>query len=112
MKRYRLIAKELILAITVMVLSSSNLSAQDQNDRPGGLFGNPVPIASNGLMDRDNGLFEGAINGQGFGETNIDITGQTFGTPLNGGLFVLLMASAGYGALKTRKNKIGKEKQV
>lgn len=112
MKRYRLKAKELILAIAVMVLSSSHLSAQDWNDRPGGLFGDPVPVASNGLMNRGRTLFEGNINGQGFGETNIDITGQTFGTPLNGGLFVLLMASAGYGALKTRKNKNRKEKQI
>ena len=113
MKKYRLKAKELILAMAVIMMSSSHLPAQDQNDRPGGLFGNPIHVASNGLMNRGRGFFEGNINGQGFGETNIDITGQTFGTPLNGGLFVLLLAGVGYGALKTRKQKqIGKEKQA
>ena len=112
MKRYKLKSKKLILAIAVIILSSFHLPAQDQNDRPGGLFGDPVPSASNGLMNRGRTLFEGNINGQGFGTTGADITGQTFGTPLNGGLFVLLMASAGYGALKTRKNKNRKEKQI
>jgi hypothetical protein len=63
-------------------------------------------------MNRGRTLFEGNINGQGFGTTGAEITGQTFGTPLNGGLFVLLIASAGYGALKTRKTKNRKEKQV
>ncbi len=112
MKKYRLKAKELILAIVIMLLLSSNLSAQEWNNRQGGLFGDPVPSASNGLMNRGRTLFEGNINGQGFGTTGAEITGQTFGTPLNGGLFVLLIASAGYGALKTRKTKNRKEKQV
>ena len=112
MKRYSLKTKVLVWAMVSLLLSSSHLSAQERNDRPGGLFGNRVPSASNGLMNRGRDLFEGNINGQGFGTTGADITGQTFGTPLNGGLFVLLMASAGYGALKTRKTKNRKEKQV
>lgn len=109
MKKYELKTKVLILAIIVGLLSSSRLSAQVQNNRPGGLFRDPVST-SNGLMNRGNGLFESHINGQGFGETNVDITGQTFGTPLNGGLFVLLMAGVGYGTLKTRKKQNRKEK--
>lgn len=112
MKKYRLKAKVLVWAMVALLLSSFHLSAQVQNDRPGGLFGDQVPSTSNGLMNRGRTLFEGNINGQGFGATGADIIGQTFGTPLNGGLFVLLMAGAGYGVLKTRKNKIGKEKQV
>lgn len=109
MKKYKQKAKLLILAIVVGLLSSFRLSAQVQNNRPGGLFGDPVPT-SNGLMNRSNGLFEGNIYGQGFGETNVDITGQTFGTPLNGGLFVLLLAGVGYGTSKTRKKQNRKEK--
>lgn len=112
MKRNRLKAKMLVWAMVSLLLSSSHLFAQVQNDRPGGLFGNQVPSASNGLMNRGRDLFEGNINGQSFGASGADLTGQTFGTPLNDGLFVLLMASAGYGALKTRKNKNRKEKQV
>jgi hypothetical protein len=112
MKKYRLKTKVLVWAMVALLLSSFHLSAQVQNDRPGGLFGDPVPSTSNGLMNRGRTLFESNINGQGFGATGADITGQTFGTPLNGGLIVLLMAGAGYGVLKTRKNKIGKEIQI
>lgn len=110
MKKYRLKTKVLVWAMVALLLSSFHLSAQVQNDRPDGLFGDPVPSASKGLMNRGRNLFEGNINGQGFGTTGADITGQTFGTPLNGGLIVLLMASVGYGVLKTRnKKQIGKE---
>ena len=112
MKKYRLKAKVLVWAMVALLLSSFHLSAQVQNDRPGGLFGDPVPSASNGLMNRGRTLFEGNINGQGFGTTGADITGQTFGTPLNGGLFVLLMAGVGYGTFKTRKKQNRKEKQI
>ena len=110
MKKYRLKAKVLVWAMVALLLSSFHLSAQVQNDRPGGLFGDPVPSTSNGLMNRGRTLFEGNINGQGFGATGADITGQTFGTPLNGGLFVLLLAGVGYGTSKTRKKQNRKEK--
>lgn len=87
------------------MLLSSNLSAQEQNGRPGGLFGEAVPTESNGLMDRSEVSAGGYFTGQGFGATNGNITGQTFGdnAPLGGGLFVLLAAGAGYSTIKSRK---------
>lgn len=39
-----------------------------------------------------------------FGNPNgSDLTNQTFGAPIGSGLFVMLMAGAGYAALKTNK---------
>ena len=93
------------LVVAVGMLLSANLSAQEQNGRPGGLFGTSVPTASNGLMDRSEVSAGGYFTGQGFGATNGNITGQTFGdnAPLGGGLFVLLAAGAGYSTIKSRK---------
>ena len=83
----------------------SHLPAQEQNGRPGGLFGESAPTASDGLMRRNEGTAGGYFTGQGFGATNGNITGQTFGdnAPLGGGLFVLLEAGDGYSTIKSRK---------
>ncbi len=44
------------------------------------------------------------MTNQAFGTPNgSDLTNQTFGTPIGSGLFVMLMAGAGYAALKTNK---------
>ena len=44
------------------------------------------------------------MTNQTFGNPNgSDLTNQTFGTPIGSGLFVMLMAGAGYAALKTNK---------
>ena len=100
--------KTLMLSLLVAagMLLSTNLSAQEQHGRPGGLFGEQPGTSQNssGLMDL-RGTVGVDINGQGFGETNGDITGQTFGTPLGSGLFVLLAAGVGYSALKTKKKQ-------
>lgn len=98
------------LVVTAGMLLSTNLSAQEQNGRPGGLFGTSVPTASNGLMDRSEVSAGGYFTGQGFGATGAEITGQTFGAPLGSGLFVMLAASAGYATIKSKKKQIRKEK--
>ena len=62
--------------------------------------------------NRDVGsTFYGDITGQGFGATNGNITGQTFGdgAPMGSGLFVLLASGAGYAILKSRKKQNRKE---
>lgn len=92
-----------------MLLFSTNVAAQEQNGRAGGLFGGSAPTTSNSLMDRSSGTVGGNFTGQGFGATNGNITGQTFGTPLGGGLFVLLAAGASYATLKSKKKQNGKE---
>ena len=94
------------LLVAAGMLLSTNLSAQEQG-RPGGLFGGPSSIPSNGMMGRGSGSALGDLTGQGFGGTNGDITGQTFGddAPLGSGLFVLLAAGAGYATMKSRKKQ-------
>ncbi len=101
------------LLIAAGMLLPMNLSAQEHNGRPGGLFGVAVPTESNGLMGRSESTAGGHFTGQGFGATNGNITGQTFGdnAPLGSGLFVLLVAGAGYATIKSReKHQNRKEK--
>ena len=101
--------KVMLLAMAAVLLSFANVSAQEQHSRQGGLFGENTSNISNGLMDRNRSTIGGDLNGQtfGFGATNGNITGQTFGndTPLDGGLFVLLAAGVGYAKLKTKKTQ-------
>ena len=100
------------LLVAMGMLLPSHLPAQEQNGRPGGLFGEAASAASDGLMRRNEGTAGGYFTGQGFGATNGNITGQTFGdnVPLGGGLFVLLAASTGYATIKSRKKQNRKEK--
>ena len=98
------------LLVAAGMLLSTNLSAQEQ-DRPGGLFGEPSVTPFNGMMGRGSGSAGGDLTSQGFGSTNGDITGQTFGdgVPLGSGLFVLLAAGAGYATMKSRRKQNRKE---
>ena len=93
------------LMMATGMLLSNDLPAQELNGRPGGLFGENSPSASNGLMDRSSGTAGGYFSGQGFGATGAELTGQTFGAPLGSGLFVMLAAGAGYATLKSKKKQ-------
>ena len=105
MNKFRL--KMLMAAMAAGLLGSPALSAQEQNGRPGGLFGENNASTSNGLMGRSGGTAGGYFTGQGFGATGAELTGQTFGeeAPLGSGLFVMLAAGAGYATLKSRKKQ-------
>ena len=98
------------LLIAAGMLLPMNLSAQEHNGSPGGLFGVAVPTESNGLMGRNESSAGGYFTGQGFGATSGNITGQTFGAPLSSGLLVMLAAGAGYATIKSRKKQNRKEK--
>jgi len=91
--------------VAMSMLLAADVSAQSQ-ERPGGLFGS-MSNASNtsGMMNRSNDMVGSNLNGQGFGATEGNITGQTFGAPLGSGLFVLLVAGAGYATLKAKKKQ-------
>ena len=106
MKKTRKKAVVFSLLVAMGALLSANLPAQSQ-ERPGGLFGSRSNNPSNGMLNRDVDVVRSNLNGQGFGATNCDITGQTFGdnVPLGGGLFVLLAAGAGYATIKSRKKQ-------
>ena len=87
----------------------------------GGLFQRgeePEGVMSSGGALLTNQTFGNLENGnvvtnQTFGNPTegVNVTNQTFGAPLGGGLFTLLLASAGYAATKSNKrnNKSKKE---
>lgn len=112
MKKNKLKKKALVLlaAIAVMLLLPQHLSAQD-----GGLFGLGK---SSGYTEKTGVMGRGATGGgfnittQQFGSDDnggYNITTQQFGqeVPVSGGLAILVMAGAGYAALK-RKQKYQK----
>lgn len=92
--------------VAMGALLPTNLPAQSQ-ERPGGLFGSRSYNPSNGTLNRGRDVVGNNLYGQGFGATNCDITGQTFGdnAPLSSGLFVLLAAGASYATIKSRKKQ-------
>ena len=98
--------KKKLLAL-VMVLSMPIIASAQ-----GGLFQRGEESSENAGFLRNGG---GAINvtNQTFGHPmeGVDVTNQTFGVPLGGGLFTLLLAGAGYAAMKSNKrnNKSKKE---
>ena len=106
MKKARKKAIVFSLLVAMGALLPANLPAQTQ-ERHGGLFGSSSDNSSTGMLDRSVDVVGSNLNGQGFGATNCDITGQTFGddVPLGSGLFVLLAAGVGYATIKSRKKQ-------
>ena len=104
MKKTRKKAIVFSLLVAMGALLPADIPAQE---RPGGLFGSASDTPSNGMLNRGRDVVGSNLYGQGFGATNCDITGQTFGdnAPLGSGLFVLLAASAGYATIKSRKKQ-------
>jgi len=91
-------SKRKIIAIVFALSLPFSVLAQ------GGLFqrGDGNTDQNTGLMR--NGEATVMMTNQAFGNPNgSDLTNQTFGAPIGSGLFVMLMAGAGYAALKTNK---------
>lgn len=97
----KIIAIVLALSLPFSVLAQGGLFQRGEN--PEGLrssdaatltnqgFGNPISGSS-----LTNNAFGNYVEGS-------NLTNQTFGVPIGSGLFVMLMAGAGYAALKTNK---------
>ena len=83
-----------ILAMAAGLLLSTSLSAQEQNNRQGGLFGheNITENTERGLMNRSN--VSGGLDNQAFGQN----------VPLGSGLLVLFGAAAGYAIIKKKED--------
>ena len=87
-----------VIAILVALSLPFSVLAQ------GGLF-----QRGDGNTDQNSGLLRNGeatitMTNQAFGNPNgSDLTNQTFGAPIGSGLLVMLMAGAGYAALKTNK---------
>lgn len=113
--RAKLERKDRWLLLTMMLALFLPMSAQP--NEPQGLFGRGgnrdsdgvsnqgFGTTQGGLMNQGFGATDGNVTNQGFGGTQGGVTNQTFGTPLGSGLFVLLVAGAGYATLKTKKSK-------
>lgn len=117
MKKNKLKKKALVLlaAIAVMLLLPQHLSAQD-----GGLFGLGK---SSGYFEKTGVMGRGATGDGGFNITTqqfgsdenggYNITTQQFGqeVPVSGGLAILVMAGAGYAALKRKQKSEDRSKK-
>ena len=68
------------------------------------LYYGQTDAANKSMLLRDDEVM-GSLSNQGFGNPigGSDLTNQTFGAPLGSGLFILLLAGAGYSVLKTNK---------
>ena len=99
-ERMILLAMSFVLSIPIVA------SAQ------GGLFQRGEESSQNAGFLRNGGEAISLTN-QAFGNPTdgVNVTNQTFGVPLGGGLFTLLLAGAGYAAMKSNKrnNKNTKE---
>ena len=90
------------------------LSIPTMASAQGGLFQRGEESSENAGFLRNGG---GAINvtNQTFGHPTegVDVTNQTFGAPLGSGIFTLLVASAGYAAMKSNnRNKKSKKENL
>lgn len=83
-----------ILAMVAGLFLSASLSAQEQNNRQGGLFGqeNTTENTERGLMNRSN--VSGGLNNQAFGQN----------VPLGSGLVVLFGVAIGYAIIKKKED--------
>ena len=99
--------KNRLLLLAMMLALFLPMTAQPDGSH--GLFGrggNRDDIGVSGsVVNQGFGATDGNVTNQGFGGIDGGITNQTFGTPLGSGLFVLLVAGAGYATLKTKKRK-------
>ena len=92
--KFRMKIKMPIMAIVAMLLLSTSLFAQEQNNKQGGLFsrGNTADYTERGLMNRSN--VSGGLNNQAFGQD----------VPLGSGLLILFGAAAGYAIIKKKED--------
>ena len=101
------------LLVVVGMLLPTNLCAQEQKGRPGGLLGSERNVENYSFLGRGGSLFSWAIDEEDFGSTpEGDINVEDFGTPLGSGIVVLLVTGAGYATLKSKKqNETNKNKE-
>ena len=108
-----------VFVLAMWLLMPLTMVAQQEVFR--GLFGREADpyddieiteyVMNRDLDETQGGLFQGFgkadgdLNYQGLGSTGGDITNQTFGeeTPLGNGLLILLVASAGYATITSKK---------
>jgi hypothetical protein len=100
-KKSIVIAMMLALALPISTFAQGGLFQRGDGNE---LYYGQTDVANQSLLLRD-GEAMGSLSNQGFGNPigGSDLTNQTFGAPLGSGLFVLLLAGAGYFVLKSNK---------
>ena len=87
--------KTSILVMAIGLFLSLSLSAQEQNNHQGGLFGRENAVErteTRGLMNRSS--VTGNLNNQAFGQD----------VPLGSGLLIFLGATVGYAIIKKKED--------
>ena len=107
-KKLRIVAMMLALALPVSLLAQGGLFQRGDNDES--------HLGQNGEANKSmlmrNGETGTTLSNQGFGNpvNGSNLTNQTFGAPLGSGLLIMLLAGAGYSAMKSnKKNNENKE---
>ena len=102
-KKLKTVTLMLALALPVSLMAQDGLFKRGASGGQNDDFNNP-------MMHR-SGETSTHLSNQGFGNPNgSDLTNQTFGAPIGSGLLIMLLAGAGYSAMKTnRKNNKNKE---
>lgn len=100
----------LSLAMAVALLLPMTMLAQESRNTHGGMFGTNPQTESTGLM-KGSGLMrsnadDSSLGNQAYGATDGGLTFDTFGetAPLGSGIAILLLAGAGYVALKKKED--------
>lgn len=99
--KWKVTALLLALLLPFGALAQGGLFQRGDDNK---LYYGQTDAANQSLLLRD-GEAIGSLSNQGFGNPvgGSDLTNQTFGAPLGSGLFILLLAGAGYSVLKTNK---------
>ena len=107
-KKLKLVAMMLAFALPVSLLAQGGLFQRGDNDE----LNHGQDREANKSMLMRNGETATTLSNQGFGNpvNGSNLTNQTFGAPIGSGLLIMLLAGAGYSAMKTnRKNNDNKE---
>ena len=101
MNNWKITALLLALLLPMGVFAQGGLFQRGDGNE---LYYGQTDAANQSLLLRD-GEAMGSLSNQGFGNPvgGSDLTNQTFGAPLGSGLFILLLAGAGYSVLKSNK---------
>ena len=99
------------MALSMSIVASAQGGLFQKGEEPEGVLSSGGALLTNQAFgNSENG---NVVTNQTFGNPTegVNVTNQTFGAPLGGGLFTLLLASAGYAAMKSNKrnNKNKKE---
>ena len=108
-KKHRIMA--MAMALSLPIAASAQGGLFQRGDEPTGYRGDGAASLTNQAFGNP---FDGSVvTNQTFGNPTdgVNVTNQTFGAPLGNGLFTLLLAGAGYAAMKSNKrnNKSKKE---